>query len=303
MRIWIDTDLGTDVDDALALAYAVHHPEIELVGVSTVFGDVELRTRMAQRLLELSGASEVPVLTGLGKPLTDERPGLMLGHEGLGLLDDPDPRRRTVENENAEERIDAMAAAMAEARPEFLVAIGPMTNVGALAAANAALPPLAIMGGKIEDVALAGTIPGIEEWNWFCDPIAVQHTLVAQNPRPPRVVPAEVTWQTELVDGDVERLAEGGTLARVLSTLCDEWLTAQRDRLGVKKPRVALHDPLTLATLVEPGLCPFEHTRIRIDDRGCTTRETDGAEIEVATDVDPGALRAHLMDVWLTDAP
>jgi inosine-uridine nucleoside N-ribohydrolase len=226
----------------------------------------------------------------------------MLGHEGIGLLDDPAPRRRTEEDENAEERIDAIASAMTVARPDYLVAIGPMTNVGALAAAGAALPPLAIMGGKIEDVPLAGTIPGIEEWNWFCDPIAVQHALVAPHARPPRVVPAEVTWRTELAEGDVERLSRGSAFARSLGVLCDAWLTAQRDRLGVKKPRVALHDPLTLATLVEPGLCPFEYTRIRIDDRGCTTREPDGEEVEVAIDVEPAAVRANLMDVLLADS-
>ena len=60
-RIWIDTDLGSDVDDALALAFALRHPKLELVGVSTVFGDVELRARMGEELLRLGGAEGVPV--------------------------------------------------------------------------------------------------------------------------------------------------------------------------------------------------------------------------------------------------
>ena len=55
MRLWIDTDVGSDVDDALAIAYALRHPALELVGVSTVFGDVALRARIAERLLALAG--------------------------------------------------------------------------------------------------------------------------------------------------------------------------------------------------------------------------------------------------------
>ncbi len=62
MRLWIDTDIGTDVDDALAIGYALRHPDIELVGVSTVFGDVELRARMVEELLRRASAAPCPVL-------------------------------------------------------------------------------------------------------------------------------------------------------------------------------------------------------------------------------------------------
>ena len=86
MRIWLDTDLGSDVDDALALGYALHHPEIELVGISTVFGDVDLRTKCVEALLDIEGEGSIPVLTGVGKPMTERRAGVMFGHEGRGLL-------------------------------------------------------------------------------------------------------------------------------------------------------------------------------------------------------------------------
>ena len=58
MRIWIDTDLGSDVDDALTLAYVMRHPGFELVGVSTVFGDVALRSEIARSLLGEYGFSD-----------------------------------------------------------------------------------------------------------------------------------------------------------------------------------------------------------------------------------------------------
>jgi purine nucleosidase len=131
-RIWIDTDIGTDVDDAFALAFALRHREIEVAGVSTVFGDVELRRRMVEELLALAGEPDCPVQMGLGKPLAEGRVGLMLGHEGRGLLADPAPRRRVESDPDSDRRIAALAEALAAARPDALVAIGPLTNVGAL---------------------------------------------------------------------------------------------------------------------------------------------------------------------------
>lgn len=299
MRIWIDTDLGTDVDDALTLAYVLRHPGFELVGVSTVFGDVALRTRMTRELLERAARPGVPVVTGLGAPLTAGREGRMFGHEGLGLLREPEPRLRTTENPDAAARVGELARALEEARPDVLLAIGPLTNLGALVDAGAVLPRLAIMGGKVEDVMLPGMVTDISEWNWFCDPLAVQKVIAPAHPILPRIVPAEVTFRTSLASDDVERLAQGDALAQALSRLCEEWLRMLAERMHAKSPRVALHDPLTAATLVEAGLCPFRERRIRVDDAGAATVEEGAANVEVAVDVDNAALRAHLMATWL----
>ncbi len=87
MRVWLDTDLGTDVDDALALAYVLGHPDLDLVGISTVFGDVGLRVEMTRALLALAEgdrAGEVPVFMGLGVPLTDGCHGVMFGPRPMG---------------------------------------------------------------------------------------------------------------------------------------------------------------------------------------------------------------------------
>jgi len=299
VRIWIDTDIGTDVDDALTLAYVLRHPGFELAGVSTVFGDVSLRARIVEALLAKAGVAGVPVLEGLGAPLSEGRAGLMLGHEGAGILEAPAPRMKTERDPGGEARVDALAEALTAARPEVLLAIGPLTNLGALAAARVPLPPLAIMGGKFEDVMLEGMSPGIFEWNWFCDPAAVQAVLAAPHATLPRVVPAEVTFRTELAAGDVERLAGGDALARALATLCEEWLRALRERLRAPRPRVMLHDPLTAAVLVEPGLCPFEPRRVRVDDAGASIPEPGAPNLEVAVDVDAAALCDHLMQTWL----
>jgi purine nucleosidase len=299
VRIWIDTDVGSDVDDALAIAYALRHPALDLVGVSTVFGDVALRSRIAERLLAVAGSRDVPVVTGLAAPLTPGRQGRMFGHEGLGILEDATLRMATPSNPDTERCIETLAHALEAAAPDALVAIGPLTNLAALVHAGYALPPLTIMGGKVEDVLLPGMFPEIPEWNWWCDPRAVALVLEAPHTAPPRIVPAEVTFRTFLGGDDRARLARGDALARQLAVLCEHWLLAQRERLGLQAPKVMLHDPLAVATLVAPGLTPFAPARIRIDADGVTRRAPTGAAVQVATGVDNEALCRELLRVWL----
>lgn len=299
MRIWIDTDIGSDVDDALALAYVLRHPDLELVGLSTVFGDLDVRTEIAEKLLAIADADPLPVMTGLGVPLTDRKRGVMFGHEGAGLLDNPSPRLRVAEESGGDTRIEELASAVAGAEPDVIVAIGPLTNLGALVRAGVDLPPLAIMGGKLTDVMLEGMVAEIPEWNWFCDPLAVQLVLGADHGQAPLVVPGDVTFRTRLADGDVEELSSGDELCQALATLCGHWLDLQRDAFGRDQPRVALHDPLTVALLAEPTLCPVEARSIVVDDGAASTHVEDGAAITAAVDVDVEGLRRHLMDCWL----
>lgn len=299
MRIWIDTDVGSDVDDALAIAYALRHPQLELVGISTVFGDVSLRTRIAKRLVETAAVPDLPVVTGLGVPLTAGRIGRMFGHEGRGVIPDAAPRMVTDSDPEAERRIEVLAQTIAATRPDALLAIGPMTNLGALSRAGHLLPPITAMGGKLTDVLLPGMIPQIPEWNWWCDPSAVVSALSDPQRMPPRIVPAEVTFRTSLGGDDRARLAQGDALARQLARLCDHWLEAQRDRFGAKEPGVKLHDPLAAVTLAEPGVVSFESRRIRVNEDGGARPDPQGISIDVAGAVDNAALCEHLMEVWL----
>ena len=301
MRIWIDTDIGSDVDDALALAYALRHPGLEVVGVSTVFGDIALRTEIARRLLDRAGATDVPVLPGLGVPLTGGKDGVMFGHEGLGLLDGAAPVMRTTTEDGGDERIAALVAAVERTAPDVLVGIGPLTNLAAMVRAGATLPPLAVMGGKLTDVAIAHMTADMPEWNWFCDPVATQVVLGAGHATAPLLLPAEVTFRTRLTDGDVDALAGGDELAATLAVLCRHWLEHQRTVFGSTDPAVALHDPLTVAVLVADALCTFAPHTIGVNDRGACTHGDDGAvAVHAAVDVDPEAVRHHLMEHLVT---
>ncbi|MEM3149089.1 MAG: nucleoside hydrolase, partial [Candidatus Jordarchaeales archaeon] len=69
-RVLIDTDVGLDVDDAYALAFAARSPELAVEGVTTVYGDTLLRAKIACKVLRLAGRGDIPVVAGLGKPLS-----------------------------------------------------------------------------------------------------------------------------------------------------------------------------------------------------------------------------------------
>ena len=83
--IILDTDIGTDVDDCLALALCLASPELKLAAVTTVYGDVRLRARIVLKLLALRDVNDVPVAAGAEKPLLDRVPIYWEGDEGQGI--------------------------------------------------------------------------------------------------------------------------------------------------------------------------------------------------------------------------
>ncbi len=297
MRVWIDTDIGSDVDDALALAYVLRHPGLELAGVSTVFGDTALRSRIARALLDRVEL-RVPVVTGLGAPRTPGRDGLLFGHEGAGLLPNASPRIRTTHDPDPGGAVDRIADALEATRPEALLAIGPLSNLAALVDADVTLPPLTIMGGHFGEGPMPGLVDGRYEWNWYCDPDAARRVLEAPHAVAPRILPAEITFRTRLEEGDVERLERAHPLGETLAELCREWLRAQVERLGARTGRIALHDPLAAATLVRDDLCRFSPLRTGLDEAACPTGDEGPVHLEVARDVDPARVREHLLATW-----
>jgi purine nucleosidase len=139
-RLWIDTDIGTNVDDAVALLSAVAHPSVELVGVSTVGPDPERRAAVA-----------VGLLAGVGVDLGSVT--VVAGGTDV---------------------VDAVASSGADA----LLAIGPLTNVAALTAAGVRPPELTIMGGALRPVEHRGELRTVEH-NFASDPAAAAAVLSA----------------------------------------------------------------------------------------------------------------------------
>jgi purine nucleosidase len=265
--ILLDTDIGSDVDDALALGLVLASPELQLVAVTTVARDTRLRARIAARLLGLAGRSEVEVCAGERAPLLrPETSFAWWGHEERCFAAGPDAR---VGDEPAPQRI---VRAAREVEGLELVAVGPLTNLARALALDPELPRrvagLTVMGGHLRRVAIGERVcaPGID-YNLCSDPEASLAVLGAGFRT--RLVTADVTLQVWLRAVDLEKLGSGGRLARALAAQVRLWTPVQREifvtRLGgtLAPDNVAfLHDPLTVLALVDAAALRFEELRV-----------------------------------------
>lgn len=257
MRLVLDTDIGTDVDDCLALALVLASPELRLEGVTCVYGDVGLRARVAAKLLSLAGRPEVPVLAGAGEPLLGLRPVYWEGHEGEGLLGEGDPPLVAAGRHGADFLIETALAAPGAIH---LLAIGPLTNV-ALALRREprlaqALAGLTIMGGAVRG-------PGqwhlpYAEHNVGADPEAAH--IVLSSGAPITLVPLDVTRQVRIGPADVARIGAGGGAYR--RALADQVERYPRYR---QRGFTYLHDPLAAALLVDPSLATYEPLQVEVE--------------------------------------
>src|SRR5215213_6732899 len=124
-RAILDTDIGTDPDDALALAFILASPEFKLEGITCVYADAPLRARIAQKLLSLRGVN-IPVRAGASTPLARLQPAYLAGYEGDGLLDSGE-REMPIHPEYAP---DFIVRTVLENPGEIhIVAIAPLTNI------------------------------------------------------------------------------------------------------------------------------------------------------------------------------
>jgi purine nucleosidase len=260
IRLIVDTDIGTDVDDCLALAFVLGSPEFELEGVTCVYGDVGLRARMVLKLLRLAGRDDVPVMLGSNQTLLGIRPIFWLGHEGVGLLEAGDDRLTPA----PEHAVDYLVRTiMANPGEIHLLAIGPPTNV-ALAFRReprlaTRLAHLTIMGGALRGRDGLG-LPYAEH-NFACDPEAAQVVLAAGAPT--TLVPLDVTTRVTIRTAAVARLRAGGSPFH-------HAVAGQVERY----PRFAetgttlLHDPLAAALIVRPELAETVPLRVEIETHG-----------------------------------
>jgi purine nucleosidase len=259
-RIILDTDIGTNPDDCLALALVLASPELEPVAITTVYGDVWLRARIALKLLCLGGERDLPVAMGADRPLLGKRPVYWSGHEGEGLLEAADQGL-----EPAKEHAVDLIVRSVMARPGeiTLVAIGPLTNV-ALAflreprlAEN--LAGLVLMGGVVGGKD-ALHLPWTEH-NFRCDPEAAQIALTAGAPL--TIVPLDVTTRVCIRPADLERIRAAG----------DAYHQAVAGQVSlyphfVQRGWAYLHDPLAVAALIDPSLVMAEPLRAVVEPRG-----------------------------------
>ncbi len=292
----VDTDIGSDVDDALALALAVRHPGLDLRAVTTVSSHPGVRAGLARGLLDVAGAADVEVAVGRSAAGDDRN---VIGAEHTRLL----PARSEVAAYP-----DAIELLAAVPQGTAIATIGQQTNAAAAVARDAGLPEraagLTVMGGSFAPFEAGdGKVYGAErDWNLVLDPAAAARSLVAGWRL--RYVPIDVTFGAVLTGAHVERLRGGDELCVLLAHLVDDWWA--RALKGRVPPQVAafLHDPLTVACATDCEFVGVERLSVTVmlDAGGLphtVVDRTEGHPADVVRTVDAPAFADWLVDVLL----
>lgn len=257
-KIIIDTDPG--IDDAQAIAFAIAHPDIELMACTTVFGnaEVDITTRNALKILEIFGRPDIPVAAGAGTPLVQHKypsPDFVHGSDGIGNLS-LDPPINAVVAESAAEFI----VQLANDNPGeiSLIAIGPLSNVAEAVRLDPKLPSklkqLIVMGGAVDE---PGNVTPLAEANFFNDPHAADEVLAHDWPL--TIIGLDVTLQTLLTDDHLANLRDqAGELGKFLwdsSRFYIDFYTSRFTRTedAPAVPCCAMHDASAVVYLVAPN--------------------------------------------------
>ena len=248
----LDTDIGSDVDDLLALTLLARAPEVRLIGITTVYGDTRLRARIARWTCDRLDRPDVTVIPGLGETLSG-REIWWPGHEGVGLAD-----LEGVPVAETPTGVDYLCQTAREHAGQLdLIAIGPLTNVAAALRADPAfasnLHHLYIMGGAFWlDRA---------EHNFKCDPEAAN--LVMRSGIPMSVAGLDVTKRVWVTEADLVAL-EGSdhALGGVLADQVRRWWAAS----GREQDNP--HDALAALMPFRPELFRFERCDVTVETDG-----------------------------------
>ena len=250
--IILDTDIGTDIDDAFALALVINSPELELLGVTTVAGDTQARARLAAKLLWEAGGTwrKVPVYAGEpGKPQPIEQTRWANGFTSSVL--------------HMSGAVDFIKTEI-NRRPGTvtIIAIGELTNVAALLKSDPSMAKqiklIAMMGGSIARGHAPDSKPEAE-WNVKSNPEAAQ--TVFSSGVPLLMAPLDVTAMLQLDAAGRRRVFTHLTpLTNALTILYHLW--------GNDTP--TLFDPMAVAMLIDPSLCETQRLAIEVDAQGFT---------------------------------
>jgi inosine-uridine nucleoside N-ribohydrolase len=258
MKVILDTDIGTDIDDGWALGYALKSPAFELMGVTVTDADTAQRARLVCKLLHRLGRTDVPVAVGRRTPAVPP--------------DRIDYQFTWAEDFQAYQPVPTPAADfladVIRRNPGqiTLIAVGPLQNVGDLVKLHPDVVPLVkrvvLMSGSIGRNAWSAA--PMAEWNVKLAIPEAQAVYAAQWPL--TIVPLDSTTYVRLEDREREKLRAAGTpLVIALEALLRLWA----DDPG---SRMTLHDQLALAEAQHPGrfFARCDPMPLRVDDEGYT---------------------------------
>lgn len=276
-KILIDTDPG--IDDAMAIFYALASPELEVVGLTTIFGNAETSvcTDNALKLLEIAGRPDIPVARGVDEPLVMPYRGAVAfvhGSDGQGEVFLPPPTTSALPIDAAHFMIR-----MAQESPGeiTLVALGPLTNVAIAMKIDpefsSRLAGIVLMGGN---AFCSGNASPSAEANILNDPEAADIVYGADC----QIVMAglDVTEQTVMTSSDLAKIASfTNPRAQHLAAIVPFYENFYRKRLGLDG--IHVHDSSTISYLLAPALYSWVELPIRVDCGGSFCRgKTQPAE-------------------------
>jgi inosine-uridine nucleoside N-ribohydrolase len=274
----LDTDIGDDIDDALALALVLSSPELELCGVTTVAGDAHTRALIVCRFLHAAGRGEVPVAAGSPARAIPDFSGQMQ----YGLR----PAAKRPERETAVEFLYKQL----QARPGELtiLAVGPLTNVAELLHRHPDCKPwikrVVLMGGAVR-VGYEDKPPPVAEWNIKSD-VKAARTVFASG-APLVVAPLDATASLRLEGKPLRTLLGARTeLTDQLHALYDLW----------DKKVPILFDPVAVMLCFKEDLCKMESLRLEVDDKGVTRVAKGKPNARVATAISQGKFLSWYVD-------
>lgn len=250
-KILLDTDIGTDVDDAVALAYLLCHPDCELLGITTVTGEAEKRASLASVLCQAAG-KDVPIFPGAETPMRGEQ------RQRIAQQAEVLPRWPHQADFLKGQAVDFLANTIRAHPGEVtLLTVGPLTNAGLLFSEHPDVPGLlaglVLMGGNFDET---GSEAGRIEWNIAGDLQASEITY-----RAPvhlhRSLGLNVT-QKVMMSADEVREKFTAPLMRPVLEMAEIWFAGFY-------PFITFHDPLAAATIFEPDLCSYQQGTVQLD--------------------------------------
>lgn len=264
-KVILDSDIGDDIDDAFALALAESSPKLQLLGVTTAWGDTALRAQLTARFLRETGHADVPVYAGAATHANSIFTQAKWAGAG------PKPANGWPNG------VDFILDTIRKYPDQVtLISIAPFTNIGAAIERDPAtfrkLRRVVIMGGSVRrGYGDLGYLPdhGPEpEYNVMMDIPAAQKLFTSGVPL--YVMPLD---STQLKLDEVLRgilFSQDTRITNALLPLYEEWANSTQN------PTPTLFDAMAVAAAIDPSLCPTQPMHIEVDEKGFT-RETGGA--------------------------
>lgn len=268
-KIIIDTDPG--IDDAMAILLALQSPEIDVIGLTTIYGNVytTLATRNALHLLEIAERTDIPVAEGSHVTLTKGTKlriaDFVHGTDGLGNQNFPPPKGKPTEQSATDFLVQQTSLYPGKVT---VVALGPLTNIALAIQSDPAfvknIGQIVLLGGAF---AVNGNVNPAAEANIFGDPDAAD--VVFTSGADVLAVGINVTHQVILTDSDRDKLAEtNAKFAKYLSKILDVYFSYHHEAYSTKG--VYLHDPTALLAAVDPSLFTYTEGVVRVQTIGIT---------------------------------